>query len=75
MTRLKLAASIASVLVLPTLPAQAFCLFSCLPTAEDARKVFENLIHKKFDPDAQIQNFEVTRFWRLDVEGSRARRG
>jgi hypothetical protein len=70
MNRLKLVASIASVLFLATAPARAFCLFSCEPTNDDARKVFENLIHKKFDPDAQIQNFEVTRFWRLDVEGA-----
>jgi len=70
MTRLKLVASIASILILATAPARAFCLFGCEPTNDDARKVFENLIRKKFDPDAQIQNFEVTRFWRLDVEGS-----
>ena len=35
-----------------------------------ARKVFDNLIHKKFDPDAKIVDFKVDRFWRLDVEGA-----
>ncbi|PWB82322.1 MAG: hypothetical protein C3F11_12490 [Methylocystaceae bacterium] len=50
--------------------ADAFCLFSCEPTAAEARKVFENRVKKKFDPDAKIVNFEVSRFWRLDVEGA-----
>ncbi len=51
-------------------PASAFCLFNCEPTEADARKVFENLIKKKFDPDAKIVDFKVDRFWRLDVEGA-----
>ncbi len=51
-------------------PARAFCLFSCEPTKDDAKKVFENLIHKKFDPDAKITDFKVDRFWKLDVEGA-----
>jgi hypothetical protein len=63
-------ASLAFAIALAPAPSQAFCLFGCEPTNDDARKVFENLIHKKFDPDAQIQNFDVTRFWRLDVEGA-----
>ena len=51
-------------------PAGAFCLFGCDPTEANARTVFENLIHKKFDPDAKIVDFKVDRFWRLDVEGA-----
>lgn len=50
--------------------AEAFCLFFCEPTADNARSVFENRLKKKFDPDAKITNFEVSRFWRLDVEGA-----
>lgn len=50
--------------------AEAFCLFSCEPTADNARKVFENRVKQKFDSDAVVEKFEVTRFWRLDVEGS-----
>jgi hypothetical protein len=53
-----------------TLPAKAFCLMNCEPKAEDARKVFENLVTKKFDKDAVIEKFEVTRAWPLDVEGA-----
>ncbi len=51
-------------------PAKALCLFSCEPKAEDARKVFENLVRTKFDKDAVIESFEVTRAWPLDVEGA-----
>jgi len=51
-------------------PAKAFCLVNCEPTEADAQKVFTNLIHTKFDPDAVIKEFKVDRFWRLDVEGS-----
>jgi len=51
-------------------PARAFCLFGCEPTEEDAKKVFTNLVHQKFDPDAQIADFKVDRFWRIDVEGA-----
>ena len=52
------------------LPAKAFCLMNCEPKPEDARKVFENLIKTKFDKDAVIEKFNVTRFWPLDVEGA-----
>lgn len=52
------------------MPAKAFCLFNCEPKPEDARKVFENLIKKRFDPDATIEKFDVTRYWPLDVEGA-----
>lgn len=51
-------------------PAKAFCLINCEPKPEHARKVFENLVKKKFDKDAQIESFEVTRAWPLDVEGA-----
>ncbi|MFY9655483.1 MAG: hypothetical protein WAK01_02690 [Methylocystis sp.] len=52
-------------------PAAALWPFgSSEPTEADARKVFENLIQKKFDPDAKIVDFKVDRFWRLDVEGA-----
>ncbi|MBG0809207.1 hypothetical protein IY145_07440 [Methylosinus sp. H3A] len=50
--------------------AEAFCLFSCEPTADNARSVFENRLKKKFDPDARIVKFDVSRFWQLDVEGA-----
>lgn len=50
--------------------AEALCLFSCEPTAAEARKVFENRVNQKFDPDAKVIDFEMTRFWRIDVEGS-----
>jgi len=51
-------------------PAKAFCLINCEPKPEDAKKVFENLVKKKFDKDAVIEKFEITRFWPLDVEGA-----
>ena len=51
-------------------PAGAFCLLKCEPTEDNARTVFENLIHQKFDPDAKIVDFKIDRFWRLDVEGA-----
>ena len=51
-------------------PAKAFCLLKCEPGPEQARKVFENIVRKKFDPDAKVTDFKVERFWRLDVEGS-----
>ena len=51
-------------------PAKAFCWLKCEPTEVEARKIFENVVKKKFDPDAKIVKFEVTRFWRLDVEGA-----
>ena len=51
-------------------PAKAFCLINCEPKPEDAKKVFDNLVKKKFDKDAVIENFEITRFWPLDVEGA-----
>jgi hypothetical protein len=51
-------------------PAKAFCLMKCEPGPEQAKKVFENIIREKFDPDAKIVDFKVDRFWRLDVEGA-----
>ncbi len=51
-------------------PAKAFCLFGCEPGPEQAKKVFENLVKGKFDPDAKLVSFTVDRFWRIDVEGS-----
>lgn len=50
--------------------ASAFCLVACEPKPEDARKVFENRLKTLYSPDFKIQNFEVTRFWRIDVEGA-----
>ncbi|BBU60910.1 hypothetical protein MSC49_08450 [Methylosinus sp. C49] len=50
--------------------AEAFCLFSCDPTADNARSVFENRLKQKFDPDVKVVKFEVSRFWQLDVEGA-----
>jgi hypothetical protein len=51
-------------------PAKALCLFSCEPTEADAKKVFENVVRKKFDESAQVTKFTVDRFWRIDVEGA-----
>ncbi len=70
MIKLKFIALALFATMLAAAPAKAFCLFACEPTAEDTRKVFENLVRKKFDLDAKIQTFDVTRFWRLDVEGA-----
>jgi len=70
MTKLKIVALAFAAAVASAAPAKALCLFSCEPTEADTRKVFENIVKKKFDPDAQIASFKVDRFWRLDVEGS-----
>lgn len=70
MSKTKIVAAVALAAVLSAARAEAFCLFSCEPGAQDARKVFENRVKKKFDPDAKIVNFDVSRFWRLDVEGA-----
>ena len=70
MTRLKIAALTVLALGLATAPAKAICLFNCEPSEADARKVFDNLIKKKFDAEAKIVDFKVDRFWRLDVEGA-----
>ena len=51
-------------------PAKAFCLLNCEPTEDQAKKVFENLVKAKFDPDAKLVDFKVDRFWQLDVEGA-----
>jgi len=51
-------------------PAKAFCLLNCEPTEDQAKKVFENLVKAKFDPDAKLIDFKVDRFWQLDVEGA-----
>ena len=51
-------------------PARAFCLMNCEPKPEAARKVFENIIKKKFDADAIVEKFDITRGWALDVEGA-----
>lgn len=59
-----------SIAALASGPALAFCLMNCEPTEADAQKVFANLVHKKFDPDAKIEEFKVDRFWKLDVEGA-----
>jgi len=67
---LKIAALAAFAAIASILPAKAFCLMNCEPKPEDARKVFENLIHDKFDKDAVIEKFDVTRAWPLDVEGA-----
>lgn len=64
-----LAAGFAGALALSA-PAKAFCLVGCEPSNDDAKTVFTNLIHKKFDPEAKIVDFKVDRFWRIDVEGS-----
>ncbi len=67
---LKISALVLFAAFASALPAKAFCLMNCEPKPEDARKVFENLIHNKFDKDAVIEKFDVTRAWPLDVEGA-----
>jgi hypothetical protein len=56
--------------MLASAPAKAFCWLDCEPTEAAARKIFENVVKTKFDPDAKVVKFEVSRFWRLDVEGA-----
>ncbi len=51
-------------------PARAFCLMNCEPKPEAVKKVFENIIKKKFDAEAVIEKFDITRGWALDVEGA-----
>ena len=70
MTKHKLIALAAAATILAITPAKAFCLMGCEPKEADARKVFENRVKKKFDPEAKIVDFKVDRFWRLDVEGA-----
>lgn len=71
MSKMKFFALAAFAVVLGTsAPANAFCLLNCEPGPDQAKKVFENVIHNKFDPDAKIVDFKVDRFWRLDVEGA-----
>lgn len=70
MSKSKIVAAALLAALLSTVRAEAFCLFSCEPTAEEARKVFENRVKQKFDADAKVVNFDVSRFWRLDVEGA-----
>jgi len=66
-----LAPAVLAAVLIGASPAGAFWPFgSPEPTEADARKVFENLIHQKFDPDAKIVDFKVDRFWRIDVEGA-----
>lgn len=70
MDKLKIAALALAAAVVSTAPAKALCLFSCEPSEADAKKVFENVIKKKFDEGAQITKFTIDRFWRIDVEGA-----
>jgi len=70
MSRIHIVALALAALFAASAPAKAFCLVNCEPKEADARKVFENLIRKKFDPEAQIKEFKVDRYWALDVEGA-----
>ncbi len=70
MKRLMIAAAALTFGFLASAPARAFCIMNCEPKPEAARKVFENLVKKKFDPDAVVEKFDVTRSWPLDVEGA-----
>lgn len=70
MTKLKIAALALACALGVSARAEAFCLFGCEPTDADVQKIFENLVKKKFDPEAKIVNFQITRFWRLDVTGA-----
>ncbi len=70
MNKVTLAALAIAFAMIGAAPVKAFCLFGCEPQEAEARKVFENLVRKKFDPDAKVAEFGVDRFWRLDVEGS-----
>lgn len=71
MTRLKILSLVfVATTCMTSAPANAFCLLKCEPGPEQARNVFENLVKSKFDPDAKILDFNVDRFWRLDVEGA-----
>jgi hypothetical protein len=70
MNKVRLAALAIAFAMIGAAPAKAFCLFGCEPNEADVRKVFENLIKKKFDPDAKVAEFVMDRFWRLDVTGA-----
>ena len=81
MINLKVIALALFATMLAAAPAKAFCLFACEPTAEDTRKLFENLVRKKFDVDAIIQDFPAnkdvmfsTRSWIVESQGIRLRR-
>ena len=70
MTKFKLAALALFAALFATAPARALCLFNCDPPPDAASKIFENVVKQKFDPEAKLVKFEVTRFWRIDVEGA-----
>ena len=70
MKMLKIVALAGFAAVAGAVPAKAFCLMNCEPKPEDARKVFENLVKTKFDKEAVVEKFDVTRAWPLDVEGA-----
>jgi hypothetical protein len=70
MTKFKIVALALFAAMLAAAPAKAFCWLNCEPTEAAARKIFENVVKTKFDPDAKVVKFEVSRFWRLDVEGA-----
>lgn len=68
LSALALSAALAAQFV--SAPAGAFCLLGCEPQDADIQKIFENLVARKFDPDAKIVKFTITRFWRLAVTGA-----
>lgn len=70
MNKITIAALTLLTFVAMAAPARAFCLMNCEPKPEAARKVFENIIKKKFDADAIVEKFDITRGWALDVEGA-----
>lgn len=70
MNKITIAALTLLTFVAAAAPVRAFCLMNCEPKPEAARKVFENIIKKKFDPDAIVEKFDITRGWALDVEGA-----
>jgi len=70
MNKITIAALTLLTFVAAAAPARAFCLMNCEPKPEAARKVFENIIKKKFDADAIVEKFDITRGWALDVEGA-----
>jgi hypothetical protein len=70
MTKYKILALAMFAALFSAAPAKAFCWLNCEPSEAEARKIFENVVKKKFDPDAKVVKFELTRFWRIDVEGS-----
>jgi hypothetical protein len=50
--------------------ADAFCIFACDPTEAHGRKIFENLLAKRFDKPGKILSFKQTMTERLEMHAT-----